>query len=228
MTNSSMENELHKIWRTHLVDPNSTGDKEKLMTKRLHYADASPDLQTKVFECLAKLPFRSYIAYDLQTDSEDYISTYLRLARIVIQYAFMFCDSASVEVIAEENPRVRFEELCRMIQDLYKALESQNNRRPVGSPEVTLGKKNTHLSLAVADFILAAFGKYAVLDQEKAAISTQTGKPPGEQAGKRFERVRDKIKLIHSVPTGEKFRRLRPFAPWPKGNPNHSHLAPLD
>lgn len=215
---AQVQTALQTVARRHLVDPYSTGDKDYLDTKGLHHSDASEDLRTSVFNVLEFLPVRGYVAYDLLSAPEAYQSTYERLVRSLLRHRLMFCDGAEVSLVFEENSKLSLTALENLARGEFDRLASTNDRRPKSTPTVRFGTKHGDPCLAASDFLLAAFRQYAIVELP----TSSTGKKkqqPGEQARKRFERLRDKIRLIQGLPTQQSFSRKLPFEPWPLGRP---------
>ena len=212
--------ELKRLTHGHLVDPFSTGRKESLDDRGLHYVEASEDLRTAVFKVLEFLPVRGYVAYDMLFDPKDpkeYRATYERLVRSLLRHRLMFCDGAEVSLVFEENDKLSVERLTGLTNEEFDKLAAEDNRRPLARPSVRLGTKRDDPCLAVADFFLAAFRQYAMV--EISTGKTLKKKPPGELAKMRFERLRDRIRLIQALPINQSFSRKFPFRPWPGGRP---------
>lgn len=209
--------ELKRVTQGHLVDPFSTGKKAGLDDKGLHYVEASEDLRTAVFKVLEFLPVRGYVAYDMLLDAKDYRATYERLVRSLLRHRLMFCDGAEVSLICEENDKLSGERLIDLTNEEFDKLAAEDNRRPLARPSVRFGTKRGDPCLAVADFFLAAFRQYAMV--EKSTDNIAKKKPPGELAKMRFERLRDRIRLIQALPVHQSFSRKFPFRPWPGGRP---------
>lgn len=211
---------LQQVTQKHLVDPFSTGDKAILDATGLHYVDISEDLRTVVFQSLEFLPIRGYIAYDMLYDEKAYRATYERLIRSLLRHRLMFCDGAEVSLVFEENSKLSPKGLTDLTTEEFDKLKVEDNRRPIALPSVRFGTKRDDPCLAVADFLLAGFRQYAIV--EDPANRTGKTKQPGELAKKRFERLRDKIRLIQALPIHQNFSRKFPFRPWPDGRPTVS------
>ena len=206
---------LRQVTQDHLADPFSTGDKEILESTGLHHVDISEDLRTSVFKALEFLPIRGYIAYDIMKNAQDYRAVYERLVSSLLPHRFMFCDGAEVSLVFEENSKLSLQSLNDVVDREFETLQRADNRRPKSRPSVRFGTKKGDPCIAVADFLLAAFRQYAV-------VETSIGpgkKKPGELAIKRFERLRDRIRLIQALTTNQNFSRRHPFRPWPDGRP---------
>jgi RNA-directed DNA polymerase len=217
---------LDWVLRRHLVDPSATGDKAALQRDGLHYVEASEDLRTSVFKVLESLPLRGYVAYTKLQSPGDYETAYTHLVRSLIRHRLMHCDGADVTVVFEQNSKLKLAPLQCVVEGEFQKLVARNERRPTSSPAVSFESKLGEPCLALADFILAAFRNYAVLDTPKEP--KQGGRrPPGELAHKRFERLRDRIRLVLAVPEGHSFGRRNPFQPWPQGLPSRAGAVEL-
>lgn len=214
--------ELERLIREHVLDPFSTGDKAVIEAKGLHYVDLSEDLRTSVFKSLSSLPVRGYIAYDLLVSPDQYSATYLRLVKSLLRHRLMFCDGAEVELVFEGNSKLSLKALKDLATAVFCELENADNHRPTSNPSVRFGTKVGDPCVAIPDFFLAAFRQYAVLDKPDAGSSGKKKQHPGELAKKRFERIRDRIRLIRAVPIGRNFGRKDPFAPWSRGQPTRN------
>jgi RNA-directed DNA polymerase len=212
---------LQQVMQKHLVDPFSTGDKAMLEKSGLHYVDISEDLRTDVFKKLEFLPVRGYIAYDMLHAAKEYTATYERLVRSLLRHRLMFCDGAEVSLVFEENSKLSPKSLSDLTNEEFDKLTAEDNRRPISRPSFRFGTKRGDPCLAVADFLLAAFRQYATIN-DPSKLTTKK-KQPGELAQKRFDRLRDRIRLIQALPIGQRFSRKRPFRPWPSGSPTQSY-----
>ncbi len=220
--NNDLDSGLRQILRNFIVDPHLTGRKKALKKKGLHCTEMSEDQRTEVFKFLSTSDFRGYIAYDIldEKDSNSYQKKYSDLMRVLLRDVFAHCNNMEVEIIVEENQQIKIETIKNVCKDLYGGLSCKNSLRPSRLPVLIKGKKMEHPPLSVPDFILAAFFHYAIYNKPfKSKEEKEKHAKSGEQIVKRFNRVRDKIKKIYSVPTGEQFWRRKPFHPWPEGNP---------
>jgi RNA-directed DNA polymerase len=208
---------LESVLHAHLVDPCATGDKGTLTKTGIHWCDNSEDLKTTVFKALETLPIRGYIAYCHLAAPTEYERVYLQLVKELATHRLIFFDQAEVSFIFEQNPQVSIGNISKVVDEAFNRLVEQHNRRPKARPLVRLGTKLGDPCLATADYLLGAFRRYAVLDVP--ATANNKPKPPGELAQLRFERLRDKIRLILAIPSRRSFSRRDPFRPWPGGAP---------
>jgi hypothetical protein len=72
--------------------------------------------------------------------------------------------------------------------------------------------------------LLITFWPVSVIMHYLISRNFEGKKKPGEQAQKRFERLRDRIRVILALPIGKAFSRKQPFQPWPGGRP----ITPID
>ncbi len=213
-----VETSLAKVEREHLIDPYSTGNKSKLATTGLHYSENSEDLHTSVFKALETLPLRSYVAYDMVSCADEYRATYEKLLRGLLGHRFRFCSGAEVALVIEQNSKLDLSALRAIVRDEFEKLARSNDRRPSTLPTLRFGTKKGDPCLAASDFILAAVRQYATVESQ-GAPSKNKGRSPGELAKKRFERLRDKIRLVRALPIHRNFSRKDPFLPWSSGRP---------
>ncbi|MCB9983706.1 MAG: hypothetical protein H6861_08570 [Rhodospirillales bacterium] len=115
----------------------------------------------------------------------------------------MGCDHATIELIFEENSKIKQPEIRNTVNELYQALEKTNNRRPYAL-EVSFGKKLEHFCFSVPDFLLGVFSNYA----------TFTDGARGNRNQLFFEKLRDKYRVILDADKNIVFSRKRPFKPW--------------
>ncbi len=187
-----------------IKDPFSTGRKSSIEKKGIHFSDAPEDLRTAFIIKLANFLFRAYVAYAEQTG--NYEDLYLRLIDGIIQRRLIAYDRSDMEIICEENDKVKISAIISTVQKRYELLEKIGNRRPMDLPKVRFGSKVDDLCLSVPDFILGVFSKFATLkieDENKRAIWV-----------KRFERLRDKYRLIVDHDKGRGFSRRQAFQSW--------------
>jgi RNA-directed DNA polymerase len=215
-----VQDTLRSVSRKYYLDQFAAGDKDELDDRGLHYAEDHPDLRTKVFEILESLPVRCFISYDMLTTPQDYSKIFEKLFASLLKYRLMFSDGADLEIVFEENSSVALHALQDLINREFDKLVSANDRRPKSRPTVRFGTKRGDTCLAIADYVLAGFSHYTLLDEPHASTGS---KKPGEQAQKRFERLRDRIRVILALPIGKAFSRKQPFQPWPGGRPTISY-----
>lgn len=210
-----------QVARRHLVDPYTSGNKFALEKKGLHFADASEEIRTDYIRELGFLPFRGYVSYDLLSDDSFYESKYFELLSALLPHRLIAADRATVTIVVEQNSKIPPASLTKLIDDIYTRLASKGARRPIQRPIVKIGKKAEDPCLAVVDFLLSVFGQYAVLDATPDSSEGLVGRrnPGGETPRKRFERLRDKLRLVLSKVTAEAFSRRNPFVPWIEGRP---------
>lgn len=208
---------LEKVIRSHTLDPFSTGDKQVLDTRGLHFTENHPDLQTQVFQAMEVLPIRSFIAYDIMPTKNDYQNIYAKLLISLLKYRLMSCDGSELTLVFEENPSIPLKMLDTIVRDEFDKLVNANDRRPTSPPTVRVGTKQSDLCLATADYTLAGFRNYALIE---VPTTSKGPKKAGEQAQLRFDRLRDRIRVVLALPIDRAFGRRRPFQPWPAGRPS--------
>ena len=189
------------VLRRYQVDPFTAGRKKKLL-KGLHYTDSPEELRAEYVRELGSLPIRAYIAYDLVDSYVDYRAAYLSLLGGQLASLFVGYDRAEVRVVFEENPQVTLSAIIELVTKTYRELETKNSKRLLVLPSIVKGKKSEEPNLAVPDYLLSVFADFAAAEIAQSGHSTET-------ARKRFERLRDKYRLIR----GKQERR------WYRGNP---------
>lgn len=191
-----------KILREHIVNPFSGGKKKELEKKKMHYADANKDLRRSYIEQMSVFPFKGYIAYGSLESYDNYEKLYLSLLSSLLTHRLMDCDGAEVNMIFEQNSRIKKTNIERIVSNIYSKLEKSNNRRPRSIPEIIIGNKNEYSCFSLPDFLLGAWADY---------IKEHQGN--GDQARVLFECLRDKYKKIVNTDKSIVFSRKRPFIP---------------
>ncbi len=199
----TIETSTIAVLRDHRIDPFSGGRKTNIAKKGLHFADAHEELRTSYVRILPTLPFRAYLIYGELESIPKYQNLYCSLIKKLLPHRLMGCDRAEVALVFEENPRISFAALDQIVSDVYTELEETGNRRPIQKPQIILGKKLDQPCLSVPDFLLGAFSDFARLEEQS-----------GEIGRLRFERLRDKYRLICDHDTNAYYSRRRPFQPW--------------
>lgn len=197
------------ILNAYNADPFAMGRKNK-QSKGLHFTDAHEELRSTYIRKLASLPVRAYLAYDLLATRSSYDATYLTLLSALLRNRFVGYDRSIARVVHEQNS-VAPSAVAAQIAGVYQDLVQAGSRRPLKAPEVILGKKEEQPCLAVPDFLLGVFAGYATLNAPDVKNT--------ETAQKRFERLRDKYRLIQSIPANRWHTTRKPFVPWQGGNP---------
>ncbi len=189
-----------RVARSFLVDPFEAGRKDKIMTRGLHFSDATEDLRTEYVRALADCPFRVFLAVDLVSKFRDKTEAYLELTRFLLKDRLIGYDRAKVEMIFEENSQIAFARLTAAVTDIYSELARANSRRPIAAPEIKQASKLQEPLLSVPDFALGVFGAYL--------------ENPRDIDAKRFERLRDKYRVIADRANERYYSRFKPFLPW--------------
>jgi hypothetical protein len=205
------------VLRRYQVDPFTAGRKKKLL-KGLHYTDSPEELRADYVRELGSLPIRAYVAYDMVDSYVDYRAAYLSLLGGQLASLFIGYDRAEVRVVFEENPQVTLSAVIELVTKTYRELETKNSKRPLAFPSIVKGKKGEEPNLAVPDYLLGVFAAFASAEMAESKQATET-------ARKRFERLRDKYRLIQGKQERRWYSRKMPFAPWPGGSPTSSKAA---
>jgi RNA-directed DNA polymerase len=205
-TNDSLlfADKTEAVLRAHTIsDAFAAGDKDALKKKGLHFTDSHPDLRTAYVKLLENLSFRAFVIFAQLKSDDEYTGTYITLLKRILPQRLVWYDRADITMIFEENSKIRRPAIVSAVSTIYKKLERANNRRPINSPVVVVGKKLEYPQFSVPDFVLAIFSRYA-----------QFGEKPEEIRKLQFERLRDKYRLIVDADSGEEFSRRHPFVPW--------------
>lgn len=209
----SFARELRKDWR-HA----GTGGKH-LPDGVLHYTDLSEDVRAEMAKMLELMPLRAFVAYDQLSSNDAYVEIWLRLYRSLLRRRFSTLDGADVRFVVEENPRVSLNQIRRATLDEYEPLIAKGARRPLQLKDenVVVVSKTDDAGIWLPDMMLGFFHDYA-----RARGGTKRKKVAPEQrpaVETRFERVRDKIRMIKSMRCGTHWGNKHPFQPWPDGRP---------
>ena len=211
-----------EVYQRILDDPYAACNKQALRKKGLHFVDLSEDGRTKYIEALHLLPVRAFIIYDFLRERGQYKEKYFELLNKLLPPRLTALDRAEVEIIIEQNSSVPFGELEKYISEKYSSMEAKHQKRPRILPNIINGEKLKNPSISVVDFILAVFGQYALLNLPQPAAAEIEPKKRTQAGGlmsSRFERLREKYRLIVSRPTSEYFIQKNPFVPWNDGKP---------
>lgn len=220
-----------EVYQRILDDPYAACNKQALRKKGLHFVDLSEDGRTKYIEALHLLPFRAFVIYDFLPERAKYKEKYFELLNKLLPPRLSALDRAEVEIVIEQNSSVPFAELKKYITETYSSAESKHQKRPLLSPVVIDGEKLKNPPISVVDFVLAVFGQYARLNRPLPAateIEPKKRTQAGGLAATRFERLREKYRLIVSRPTAEYFTQKNPFVSWKDGKPTEPKVNPKE
>jgi hypothetical protein len=187
-----------------IADPFVTGRKDRLIARGLHFSDASEEMKSDYVKTLADLPFRAYVAFDLLSNHEGRSFAYLHLLNALLRDRLIGCDRAIMTISLEENTSVGLEELTSLVSSNCEALAQTDSRRPIRAPDVRKAIKADDPLLAVPDFALGVFGAYMSKHRD---IDVS-----------RFERLRDKYRLLLDRANGKYYSRFKLFVPWEEPN----------
>lgn len=207
--------------KRYLLDPFRSGDRSVLESKGAHFTELSEGFRTEYLQEVASSPFRAYVIYD-ELGESDYEDKYLCLLSRLLTHRFIYSDRDRVVIAVEENPSVTTSKVVDLVRYAYTSLERKGSRRPMENPETISASKLGRPALSLSDAILWVFRSYARIE---AAHGAKGHKKPGETNERRFESVRDKIRLIMSLVTAEKFTLNKPFYPWQDGDPFARRLS---
>ena len=199
----------------YLLDPFSSAEKNILEAKRAHFTELSQAFRTDYLRDIATRPFRAYVIYNVLNKS-CYEDQYVELLSRLLTHRYISSDRAKVDVVCEENPQVSPAKIDELVRTRYAALEKRGSRRPIDIPQTVIGGKRDRPELSLSVAVLWVFRSYAQVETPKGS---QGHRKPGETSERRFESIRDKIRLIMSLPTAQNFTLNKHFYPWQGGNP---------
>jgi RNA-directed DNA polymerase len=204
----AVQSAVQNLQRYHEADPFYVGRKAKLKKKGLHYTDLTDEVRQHYARVLAELPIRGFVAYDFLANYSTYREAYLLLLRELLLNRFVYYDRAEVSIVYEENPQLKEDDIQTAALLTYMELKVQSSRRPAKMPKAVVGTKRNDSCLSIVDTMLGVFRDYAT--------------DPTERHQGLFERLRDKYRLIISLPAHKFFTRKNPFTSWPLGDPTNS------
>jgi len=208
--------QVQDLFSRHMADPFSPGRKPRMAARGFHYTDDPEDVRTTVIKLLAELPIRGFLAYGSKPETLSYAKAYHQVFGWLLKRRFFAADRRVVHVMYEENPSVGHNELNALMAHLYFSLDVSGARRPRDLPTLRRATKAGEPLLALPDYLLGVFGAYALSETVPARQETVT---------KRFERLRDRFRLIGSLNDDVHYSRHHPFRPWPGGDPRASVVA---
>jgi hypothetical protein len=193
--------------REYRADPFAPGRPKKVDKKGIHFTDVPETIRDNFVKMLSLQPFRGYVAFAPRDGTPDYADLYLKLLRNLLTRRFQAADRAEVTLYIEENPKVSVQALSETVADVYRALETANNRRPFQLPTVQIARKVQNPELSAPDFMLGTLAHY---------LDLHSGRPEADRL--RFERLRDKFRVILDLERHIEFSKRRPLLPWSKPN----------
>ena len=207
---------------THIIDPFTTNifRKKILKKEKLHYNAANEALKENFISLMTDFHFKGYIAYGNLKNYSNYQDLYLSLVRNILPDRLKKCDGSQVKLFFEENSKIKENSINNIVKEIYDDLLSNNDRRPVNPPQIISAKKSEHACLSVPDFLLGVFMKYAKIENLGHNLNANNFKKFEKifHDEARFERLRDKYKLIIDIDSKLLFSRKRPFVPWKFAN----------
>jgi len=197
---SVLDTRTKKTLEDFLASPWADGDLEAIRANGIHFCDATEDLKKRYIEELQTLPFNGYIAFAEMDGPAQYEETYLKILRKIIRRRLIAADGQYACFSFEENDKVSRQKIQEEVTNAHQSLAESNNRRPERCYVRFVGK--TFFGVSVPDFILGAFRRY--IKRPERSVDR-----PREDI--LFEMLRDKIRLIINVDSGEEFSRRNPL-----------------
>lgn len=186
-----------EVFSRHLGDPFAAGRRRALVKKGLHYTDNSEDLRTDYVTELSFSPIKAYVAFvTCGNTTAERKAAYQRLLQVLLRDRLAKHYASKVNLYVEAGPYATQAELQRSLEQV-KASLSKGPRAPLFPPYLTVCDK-TELGLATADYVLGVTGRYIGVNRQ-------------ELDTKRFERLREKIRLLRDLDTGRRYYWKKPF-----------------
>jgi RNA-directed DNA polymerase len=186
--------------RSHLIDPFSSGKKQPLIAKGLHFVDAPESLRSTYVDFLPLLQFRAYVAFARLDSERTYEALYTHLLGRLLVRRFKSYDRSTVEIRVEQNAQVSQTIIEAQIGALYSELERHNERRPILPPQIFFQSKMQEPAFSLPDALLWIFGR-----------TFGSKGTPTETHYLYFERLRDKYRHIANVDSGTMYSRRHPI-----------------
>lgn len=203
-----LENDLVRLATEEAGDAFGSTSGTEMVEKGLHWADATWSQREKMVVLLSTAPIRAMVALE-EIGSNDYCDVYLRLLRRLLDTALKTADDAVVSIVVESNSsKVPAHRINSTVGDVYLQLESQNQRRPLECPSVSVESKGSRPGMCIPDVLLGAFSRYAT--SKVTAGSTQTLEVT------LFERLRNRYSVIFDDQSGTIYHSRNPFRRWQK------------
>jgi hypothetical protein len=184
-----------------IEDPFYPGDRLALEKRGVHFSDAHPDLRTAYISSLATMPFQAFVIYAELRAVANYQGLFLDLFRKILRRRMIWYDQAVLSIAVEQNEKIEANALKAVVHEVYEKLRSENNRRPLMEPEISIGEKLKDPCLSVPDFILGVFARYAKFSENIKEKNREH----------QFERLRDKYRLIVNADTNAEYSRRHSF-----------------
>jgi RNA-directed DNA polymerase len=191
-----LDRELEHLRR----DPFYAGRARALRTKGLHYTDLPEDVRAHLAPILQFLPVRVYVAFDLDKPNEAYQPRFMRLLGGLLERRLEASDGDDVRVLVENNPQISEELLRNEIARRLATRAAKSARRP-SRVDLKVATKSSTTLVALPDLFMGF-------------LTSFLGAGPGGAAAQRFERLRDKFRVIRFV-DGRIYGRRRPIERWP-------------
>jgi len=205
---SEISRELKFIADEEANDSFGSSDGEKIVTKGIHWNEATWSLRERAVKALAASPIRAIVALAPLANPKEYKNTYLALLDKIMDVALRSADDASVSIVVEANAaKVSRDAVERAICTTHERLRREDRRRPISPPMVLVRPKGATMSMCVPDIMLGCFAAYATCkkasDGKKATLDE-----------KLFERVRTRFSTIVDGYSGKEYGWWRPFRGW--------------
>lgn len=198
------------------ADPYGVTEKATLKKKGIHWNELSQDDRTTLTQVVRRLPVRAFIAYvTLPEGRAGYNHAYLQLLDVLLTARFVRYGGRDVEIVFEQNPRIKPAEVTTTANRAYVRLEQAKSRRPSSMPVVRESPKLGDAALPLPDLVLGIFGDYASFKLRAIEdLGAKKKRKGGELAVQRYARLRDKVRAIYDLDSGAVYSRRNPFRAW--------------
>jgi hypothetical protein len=199
-----------------IADPFGGTSQADLGREGVHWNALTQDDRTRVTECIRALPFRAFVALGLLRDGSHaaYEGLYGKLFARLLTDRFVRYDGCLVEILVEENSKVGKSALGSLITSAYEELVAHDSRRPEKPPSYRMVAKKEDGALPLPDIVLGILADYLRIELNVQLDDYRKRRMPGEQATKRYQQIRDKVRAVYDWDSGQVFSRRHPLSPW--------------
>ena len=198
--------DLVSLFAEEAGDAFGTADALSIISKGLHWVDASWNQRDSIVKLLSVSPIRAFVAMEEIKDGQNYEEVYARLLGVLLETNLKTSDDAEVSIYVEENrSKVSADRVNLAVLNAYRNLEHRNHRRPLKPPSVHVVPKGYRPSSCVPDIFLGVLSKYARSKSEKkeSVISVTL-----------FERLRNRYALIIDGHANKVYHHRNSFIRW--------------
>ena len=171
---------------------------DKLQTGEFNYSQDDPNVHRKFIETLSSLLFEAYVCYaeessfPLQTDQDAYECLFGRL----IYERLRANKSQRINIWLSQLHQLHVEDRQKIVNSCVQAIANSDNKGFREQPAVKL-TNGPEYGMAVAHYSCVIVQKYL--------------ETAGAQERLDFERIRNKVRVVHNFTTNEFFTRKNPL-----------------